>query len=209
MERLSSSIVEEAKIELQTILGGGQIDVQMEHLGIRAQSSCQEVEDIKVSFRTEEDFQGPVQVYAKFFEKGSICQEWSFQSRLAITASLPVASRAVSALSEISIEMRPMRYDKINGTLVFPGKEPIVARTTLKKWQPITMERVKRKPLNYDGDMVELIWVSKGLEIRGKGKLMSDALEGENVRVLSLATATVLEGILVKKDAVEIGRRLR
>ena len=209
MERLSSTILSEARVELSNILDEKSLALKIEHLGIDAKTTCENVEKIQVSFRSDEDFQGPIQVSAKLYDKVRLCQEWSFRTRIAVTANLPVAASSVPALTEIPIEMRSMRYDKINGTILSVGKEPLIARTALKKFQPITAERVKRKPLNYDGDMVELILVNQNLEIRAKGKLMSDAQMGDRVRVLSLSTSTVLEGVLVQKDAVEIGRRIR
>jgi flagella basal body P-ring formation protein FlgA len=58
--------------------------------------------------------------------------------------------------------------------------------------------------LNQDGDIVQLVVSSDNLIVRSKGKIMSNAMLNAKVKVLSLATNTVVDGVLVSKGIVEI-----
>ena len=182
----------------------GPIDVQIEELGLKMEYPCASLERVEIDFPTREDFQGLVSVQAHLFSKEALCQSLRFQSRVKIMVTLPVAKESVPALGDVSIVEAKVRYDLVKGTPVSMNSGPWVARTSLRKMEPITQERVKLKPLNFEGEQVAVLLRKKSLEIETKGKLMSDAYKDSRVRVLVFATSTVLDGILVDKDKVEI-----
>ena len=182
----------------------GPIDVQIEELGLKMEYPCASLERVEIDFPTREDFQGLVSVQAHLFSKEALCQSLRFQSRVKIMVTLPVAKESVPALGDVSIVEAKVRYDLVKGTPVSMNSGPWVARTSLRKMEPITQERVKLKPLNFEGEQVVVLLRKKSLEIETKGKLMSDAYKDSRVRVLVFATSTVLDGILVDKDKVEI-----
>ena len=189
--------------EIQKMVDGP-VDVTIEELGVQQKFSCDHIDTIDIQFPTREDFRGLIRIHASLFEDGIVCQELRFQSRVRIEVVMPVSKNSVLALEEVEVEPAPVRYDQIQGTPIPLDSGPWVARTNLKKREPLTMERVKLKPLNYEGDQVAVSLKKKGLEIQTQGKLMSDAYKNSRVRVFVLATSVVLSGILINKNHVEI-----
>ena len=202
-EQISAALTQEVQSRVESIIERP-VDVDVEELGLQMDSPCSTLDRIDIDFPEREDFQGLVSVRAFLFSKGSLCQSLRFQSRLRILATLPVAEKSVPALSDVAVVEAKVRYDTVQGTPISMDSGPWVARTNLRKMEPITQERVKLKPLNHEGDQVVVLLKKKGLEIQMKGKLMSDAYKKSRVRVLVFATSTVLDGILVKKDKVEL-----
>ena len=79
-----------------------------------------------------------------------------------------------------------------------------LARRPLAEGEVLTLDILQPKPLNQDGDIVQLVVSSDNLIVRSKGKIMSNAMLNAKVKVLSLATNTVVDGVLVSKGIVEI-----
>ena len=202
-KEIERSLLQEVQDRIQVVVEGP-VHVSVEELGVQVDSPCQELDRVDVRFPAREDFRGLISVQAFLFEKGILCQRLKFQSRLRIMVTLPVAEKSVQALEEVQITEAQVRYDQLQGTPISSLVGPWVARTNLKKMEPLTKERVKLKPLNYEGDQVAVLLKKNRLEIQTKGKLMSDAYVNSRVRVLVLATSVVLDGILIEKDNVEI-----
>jgi flagella basal body P-ring formation protein FlgA len=200
---IERALISEVHDHVQNVIDGSVV-VSLEELGVQVDSPCQELDRVDIRFPAREDFRGLVSVQAFLFEKGELCQRLKFQSRLRIMVTLPVAKKSVQALEEVPITEAQVRYDQLQGTPISSVVGPWIARTNLKKMEPLTEERVKLKPLNYEGDQVAVLLKTNSLEIQTKGKLMSDAYVNSRVRVLVLATSVVLDGILIKKDNVEI-----
>ena len=200
---IGEAVVQKATEELRAVLDDN-VQVELEELGLRAKSLCSSIEDVQIAFRNDEDFQGPVRVWASLFEDEVLCQKIQFQSRLKILARLPVAEKSVIALEDVSIAYADVRYDQLHGTPIEGTMGPWIARTNIRKMEPLTKERVKLKPMNAEGDRVTVVLRKKGIEIITKGKLLSDAQQNSRVRVFVLATSTVLDGILIKKDMIEV-----
>ena len=201
--QISTALKTKIESQIQAIITGP-VDVEVEELGLKITYPCSSLDRVDIDFPDREDFQGLVSVNAHLFTKEKLCQSLRFQSRVKILVTLPVAKESVPALGDVSIVEAQVRYDLVKGTPVTMNSGPWVARTSLKKMEPITHERVKLKPLNLEGEQVVVLLKKKGLEIETKGKLMSDAYKDSRVRVLVFATSIVLDGILVDKDKVQI-----
>lgn len=202
-EQIAIALMDEVRFRVESIIDRP-VDVDIEELGLKTDSPCATLDRVDINFPEREDFQGLISVRAFLFSKGSLCQSLRFQSRVRIIATLPVSQRSVPALGDVSVIEAKVRYDTVQGTPISMESGPWVARTNLKKMEPITRERVKLKPLNHEGDQVIVLLKKNSLEIQTKGKLMSDAYKKSRVRVLVFATSTVLDGILVEKNRVEI-----
>jgi len=200
---IGQAVVQQASQTLHNIIETD-VRVELEELGMNVKSSCTSLDTVQISFRSNEDFQGPVRVWASLFDGGILCQKIQFQSRLKVFAHLPVAGNSVAALEEVQVSYADVRYDQLQGTPIPKQSGPWIARTNLRKMEPLTKERVKLKPINSEGDKVTVILRKKGIEIVTKGKLLTDGLQNSRVRVFVLATNTVLDGILIKKDTIEL-----
>lgn len=201
--QISTALKKNIESQMQRIIAGP-VDVEVEELGLQINYPCSSLDRVAIDFPDREDFRGLVSVQAHLFTKEKLCQSLRFQSRVKIMVTLPVAKESVPALGDVSVIEAQVRYDLVKGTPVAINSGPWVARTGLRKMEPITQERVKLKPLNLEGEQVVVLVRKKGLKIETKGKLMSDAYKDSRVRVLVFATSMVLDGILVDKDKVEI-----
>ena len=202
-QEIENALQKSVQQEVQKIVGGS-VDVSVEELGLRQKFSCEQIERVDISYPKQEDFRGLVSVKALLFYEGNVCQKLTFQSRIRILVDLPVAKKSVTAFEEVEPMTASVRYDQMQGTPIPLDSGPWIARTNIKKMEPLTQERVKLKPLNYEGDHVAISLQTKGLEIQTQGKLMSDAYKNSRVRVFVFATSAVLDGILINKDRVEI-----
>ena len=200
-ERISDAL-QDAVVER---LGDDVIDIEIVHLGVRAESSCGDSTDLKINLSPTEDFQGPLDAHAEIFDARGLCESWRFNPRVAIWKMIPSAGASVSAGDVVEVSLQKGRYDQVQGSLIEPSSGPWLAMTALQKGEPLTNERLKRKPVNTDGDEVVLLVTTGTLRITAKGRLMSDAYIGQQVRVLSLATNTVVEGKLTQYGTVQIG----
>jgi flagella basal body P-ring formation protein FlgA len=89
-----------------------------------------------------------------------------------------------------------------------PAKDIVgsIATTRIEEGAVILWNQIRAKPDNFDGDSVTLSYKSGSLQIKTKGKLMSDAFIGDSVKVISEATNSVLTGTLGEMSVVEIQR---
>ena len=183
-----------------------EVRVEIDHLGLAARTTCPQLDVVEVVLRSDEDFRGPIPVKAYLKYDNQICQTLSFRARIAVFMEMWVASKAVAPKKEVTVERATVRYDLLQGTPIEEAKGPWIARTVLKKKEPLTYEKVKLKPLNNDGDLVDILFKTDRLEIRMSGKLLREGYKNSRVKVLSLTTSTILEGILVRKNLVEVSR---
>jgi flagella basal body P-ring formation protein FlgA len=84
--------------------------------------------------------------------------------------------------------------------------EGTIANTHIEEGSVILWNQVRAKPDNFDGDSVILLYNSGSLQIKAKGRLMSDAFIGDSVKVVSEATNSVLTGTLNEHSVVEVQR---
>ena len=182
------------------------VTVEVDHLGLAARTTCAQLDEVDVVLRSDEDFRGPIPVKAYLKHNNQICQTLSFRARIAVFMEMLVSARAVAPKKEIEVEKAIVRYDLLQGTPIEDPQGPWISRTSLKKKEPLTYEKVKLKPLNNEGDLVEILFKTDKLEIRMSGKLLREGYRNSRVKVLSLTTSTILEGILVHKNLVEVSR---
>jgi flagella basal body P-ring formation protein FlgA len=203
LEERVSDALQDAIVE--RIGDADSLEIEVLHLGIRAKSDCGDSPKLDITLSSTEDFQGPLDAYAEVFDSKGLCESWRFNPHVAIWKLLPTAASSVAAGDIVEASLNRGRFDQVQGSLIEPSMGPWVALTALQRGEPLTMDRLKRKPLNADGDEVLLLVTTGTLRITAKGRLMSDAYIGQQVRVLSLTTNTVVEGMLTKYGTVQIG----
>jgi flagella basal body P-ring formation protein FlgA len=181
------------------------LEMKVTHLGIHFSNSCEDPVDVVINFQRKEDFQGPLDVVAKATDIKGVCGRWRFRPTVAIWKELPVMSKSYSAGEEVKVELKRSRYDQIRGSLVSIDQGPWVARRNINKGAFLTQDVVRKMPTNLNGDRVKISVEKGSLSITAEGKLMSDAFKGEKVRVLSFATDTIVEGVLIEEGKVKLG----
>lgn len=177
--------------------------IEMIHLGLN-NVSCPDDAEVSLHIPASEDFRGGVDVYIEASDGSERCGKWKTQSRLAVYKSALVAETATSPGQMVQMSMKRIRYDLSSGTLVTDGTVPREAVTHIGKDEVITLERTRLVPDAKDGKKVDIVVKSGELQVRSDGKLMGNAYLGESVKVISMATRQVIEGVLVDSNTVEL-----
>ena len=174
-----------------------------EHLTVGPK--CQKPFNVDVSFSKREDFQGLIKAHLKVSNKNGLCGNYLLYPTAEIWMQLPTATKSILAGEAVEMRYDWRRYDEVHGAYLSDKSGVWSARSNIAKGQVITLDKVRKMPTNRDGDQVELRVKSGSLSIKSNGKLMRDAYLGDQVKVLSFATSSVVRGTLTKKGIVEIG----
>ena len=93
---------------------------------------------------------------------------------------------------------------RIHGKAVAPLSGPYLAVAPLEAGAPVTIARVRTAPDWKSGSTVTLVAGSGALVIRTAGSLLSDARNGERVRVANPSTGAVVVGVLTADGTVMV-----
>ena len=160
---------------------------------------------IHIQFGKREDFQGSINAIAEAFDESGRCGRWRFRPKVAIWTKLPVAAKNVQAGEQVQVSFAKHRYDTLQGSFLRDTSKAWVARRRISEGQPLTVEMLRPKPTNLEGDQVDLVVKNGSITIKTRGRLMSDAMIGQKVRVFTAATSNVIEGTLTQKGRVLMG----
>jgi len=205
-ERVRSVLVEEIGQRIDGLSSSGQAAiVKVRSTGLKIENRCEQPYGFDVSFSSREDFQGLIKAKLSMSDASGVCGNFQFYPKVEIWMNMPMAKESAMGGEPVEIAYQVGRYDQINGTLLSNTQSDLAARVNIAKGQPITLDKIRKRPVNRDGDQVELRVKAGSLSIKSNGKLMRDAYLGEQVKVLSFATSSVVQGTLTRKGIVEIG----
>ena len=200
-ERVSSALLSAVSAQFTD----QETQLEILHLGLNPASRCGSSAKVHIQFGKREDFQGSINAVAEAFDQSGRCGRWRFRPKVAIWTKLPVATKSVQAGEQVSIGFAKHRYDSLQGSFLRDTSQPWVARRRIAAGQPLTVDMLRPKPTNLEGDQVVLIVKNGSITIKTRGRLMSDAMIGEKVRVFTAATSNVIEGTLTHKGRVLLG----
>jgi len=192
--------------EISTQLGISVDDVRIEHLGMGNSRRCNGAETVLLRLSSNEDFRGSVPVFVEAYKNDRLCGRWNLRTRVAIWESVYVAAMDLSVGDDIIVDRQRMRRDQLRGDAISDPKSKIANRA-ITKGEVVLTSHVRIKPDQYRGDSVIVIYESGSLRIRTEGKLMSDAQIGDEVKISSQSTNSVLKGILAEDGMVYIKRQ--
>lgn len=180
-------------------------DVEVSENGLGRSPTCGQTASYEVRLIAGEDFVGPIDLWLIGTEAGRECDRLRLRVGLRIWRSIPVAARSTAPGELVQSRIERVASDRLQGTPVSPESGPWVATTPLSEGDPLTIQRVRAKPDARAGAPVTLVVRSNGLVIRAPGRLVTDAMIGETVRVVNTATGKVVEGRLGSPTEVHIG----
>ena len=196
-------VAEMLLLEASSRLSLPSTQMELLHLGLQ-NTSCPEDAHIDIHIPPSEDFRGSIDVYVSAQDESGQCGKWRTQSRVAIYKHAYVAQSAIAPGQAIQMEKKLARYDLSVGTLISDADTPLEAKTHIRKGEVITVERSRTVPDARDGMRVDIIVKSGDLNIKSDGQLMGNAYLGDSVKVISMATRQVIEGVLVDAQTVEL-----
>jgi flagella basal body P-ring formation protein FlgA len=97
------------------------------------------------------------------------------------------------------ITLKEMNVTKLRFT---PIENPslFIAKRNIAPNKPLTMEYVIKKPINFKGDIVEIIYKSKNIYIETKGVLENNAYLNERVKVKNIDSGKSVYARAVRQD---------
>lgn len=199
-----SALVEQ-KIEEETAkrLGLPKEDISVEYLGLGNSRKCSGANYVSVQIPQTEDFRGPVLVFVDAKKDDRICGQWTLRAKMEIWQEVDVAAESMLAGDDVYTVKKRMRRDQLqfNAATDFENK---IARATINKGEIILESQIREKPDQFRGMQVFVIYKKGNIEIRAEGRLMMDAMIGDQVKVSSQSTNSVLHGILKEDGNVYI-----
>ena len=199
------SVVISSKIEQEIAerLDISQQDVSVEYLGLGNARKCSNADYISIRIPEAEDFRGTVTVFAEANKAGEICAQWTLRTKIAIWQEVEVASTYIGVGEVIQTEKVRKRREQVRG-IVAMNTENQVATVPLRKGAVILASQIQRKPDLKQGDSVVIRYQKGNLQVQMTGRLMMNGFIGEEVKVSSQTSNSVLNGKLVEKGIVEI-----
>ena len=182
-------------------------DVSVEYLGLGNARKCNGADYISVRIPQTEDFRGATLVLVEGKKAEKVCGQWNLRVRMAIWEDVAVASQSFQVGDEISTVTKRIRRDQLRFNIA-TDLENKIARVPISEGELILASQIREKPDFLQGNHVSIIYKKGNLEIRTEGRLMKDAMIGDEVKVSSKVTNSVLHGILKEDGNVYIeGRR--
>lgn len=170
-------------------------DVSVEYLGLANARKCNDADHVSVRIPVSEDFRGSVLVFVTAETEGQICGQWNLQTRMEIWQEISVASESISIGEDIVTSSKKIRREQLRFSAA-TDLENKIARVPIKKGEVILDSQIREKPDQLRGTTVVVVYKNGNLEIRTEGRLMTDAMVGDDVKVSSQMTNSVLHGIL-------------
>lgn len=119
---------------------------------------------------------------------------------LEIRVAAPVAGRAAAVGEPLEVVLGPV----LLGTAPAFVGETALATRAVGAGEPLTVSNAMAPIDRTSGEAVALRVRIGALEVRADGRLLEDGRIGETVRVYNRATDTVVRGVLVSNDTVEL-----
>ncbi len=138
-------------------------------------------------------------------ELKSLKGSWRLRPDLSLWVTVPVAAQAVARGERVEATLARVRQRDLRGSSPVDANLSWEATTSIAAGQPVTIGRVRRLPDLRDGARVSVVVSRGGISVRAQGELLADAVIGETVAVLNLATRSQQMGVLQADGTVTLG----
>lgn len=130
---------------------------------------------------------------------------WRVSPDVKLWVTVPVAVADTVRGEPVELRMERVRLRDLRGSEAVDPSRAWEATTGLRAGQPVTVGRVRRTPDLHQGAAVKLVVEVGALSVRAPGQLLSDAVVGQSVPVLNLATKAQQFGTLRPDGTVLLG----
>lgn len=180
--------------------------VHVVSLGLANTNTCSVFDRVDLFIPNNEDFRGRTTVQIQGWNAGVGCGRWTTQAEVEIHKELYVSDSTYQIGDVVHMHIKEVRwdlltYDPIDGT--YMGKQ-WEARTVIHTGEVVLRTQLRQKPDKVTGESVVIVYKSTGLQIRSDGRMIKDAFIGERVKVMSLSTNVLVEGVLEADGIVYI-----
>ncbi len=157
---------------------------------------------IDVVTAPNESFQRYTHARIRAVENGVVCADLRVRAEVWVWMDVPVAAASAGAGDVLKIKVERRLRHETQGIPVDPSNGPFVAVAPIMADTPVVVGRVKARPDWEAGAMVSIRAGAGPLTIRVPGRLLADARVGDEVRVASPSTGTVVVGTMTEDGEV-------
>ncbi len=181
-------------------------DVTVHHLGMGDTSRCSQANYIKVDIPQREDFRGKTLISIEGWNGDAMCGRWTVQGTVEIWSAIPIVKYSVDAGDALEVDWQRARLDTIREPLFAWTPEltnaTLLAIVPLKQGEPLKRNHVRRKHDFAQGQTVVVVVHKGALRVQVQGVLLRGAFVGDEVKVRSLSTNSILEGQIREDGSV-------
>ena len=185
-------------------LGVPSHDVEVRSNGLGTPLACGPSARLDIEASPGEAYRQYVRLRLRGTDGGASCADLRIRTDLVIWQQVPVVASSVGAGETIRLATGRVERHRIHGKAVDPLSGPYLAVAPLEAGAPVTVARVRTAPDWKSGSTVTLVAGSGALVIRTAGRLLSDARNGERVRVANPSTGAVVVGVLTADGTVMV-----
>lgn len=180
--------------------------VHVVSLGLANTKTCSVFDKVDVFVPNNEDFRGRTSIQIQGWNAGVGCGRWTSQAEVEIYTELYVADTTYQIGDVVHMHIEEARwdvltYEPIDSAYIGTQWE---ARTVIQSGEVVLRNQLRQKPDKVTGDSVVIVYKSTGLQIRSDGRMIKDAFIGERVKVMSVSTNVLVEGVLGSDGIVYI-----
>ena len=181
-------------------------DVTVHYLGMGNLHRCDGASHVKVDIPIQEDFRGKTLLYIEGWKDSVQCGRWTVQGDVEIWGQIPTARHPAQAGEVIEVHWVRGRLDKVREPLF--ELTPAMSNTTLQaivpveSGAPLQRNHVRRKHDFKQGSSVVVLVQKGALQVKVQGNLLRNAYIGDNVKVRTQSSNTILEGELTESGMV-------
>ena len=187
---------------IATSLGVREHAVEVRSNGVGDGFSCGPTAAIEVTTAPNETFPRYVHARIRGVEGGVVCGDIRVRAEVWVWVDVPVAAASAGAGDVLKLKVERRARHETQGIPVDPNDGPFVAVAPILVDTPVVVGRVKARPDWKAGASVSIRAGAGSLTIRVPGRLLADARVGDEVRVASPSTGTVVVGTLTEDGEV-------
>lgn len=139
-----------------------------------------------------------------FGDKGAVFQ-YSVRPHVTIWVDAPLAARNTGAGEPIALRMGRIPLETLRGETLVDPEKPWQARLGFTEGDPVTEQRAVLTPDAREGSSVTVVAGRGEVIVQAPGRLDEDAYIGKPVRVVNLATRSLVTGTYRADGLVQVG----
>ncbi len=137
-------------------------------------------------------------------DKGAVFR-YTLRPHVTIWLEAPLAARNINPGEPVSVRMGRIPMETLRGENPVDPEKPWQARISIAQGEPVTEERAVPLPDAREGSSVTVVAGRGSVVVQAPGRLDEDAYIGRPVRVINLATRTVVTGTYRADGLVQVG----
>jgi len=195
--------VEALRMAVATRTGYPPSDIEVHNLGLP--DTAPRGGRWEVELPDEGPYCGGVYVRLVAFGAQGAVFRYTLRPQITIWVEAPLAARSTAAGEPVSVRVGRIPLESLRGENPIDPELPWQARVPLDEGDPVTEVRARPMPDAREGAAVTVVAGRGSVVVQAPGRLDEDAYVGREVRVVNLATRTLVTGTYRPDGLVQVG----